>query len=47
MDTYFICVYDVYKAYHLRMNSKELIKALEKDGWVLRGQKLLKQAGMK
>jgi predicted RNA binding protein YcfA (HicA-like mRNA interferase family) len=30
------CVYDVY---HLLMNSKELIKLLEKDGWILRGSK--------
>jgi predicted RNA binding protein YcfA (HicA-like mRNA interferase family) len=39
MDTWHICVYDVYINYHLRMNIKELIKALEKDGWVLRGSK--------
>ena len=39
MDTFYICVYDVYINYHLRMNSKELIKALEKDGWILRGSK--------
>jgi len=39
MDTQHICVYDVYVIYHLRMNSKELIKALEKDGWVLWGSK--------
>ena len=39
MDTRHICVYDVYLIYHLRMNSKVLIKALEKDGWVLRGSK--------
>mgnify|MGYP002129098577 FL=1 len=39
MDILLICVYDVYINYHLRMNSKELIKALEKDGWVLRGSK--------
>ena len=32
MDTHFICVYDVYIIYNLRMNSKELIKVLEKDG---------------
>jgi predicted RNA binding protein YcfA (HicA-like mRNA interferase family) len=32
-------VYDVYRIYNLRMNSKELIKALEKDGWVFRGSK--------
>jgi predicted RNA binding protein YcfA (HicA-like mRNA interferase family) len=30
------CVYDVY---NLLMNSKELIKLLEKDGWILRGSK--------
>jgi len=29
----------VYINYHLLMNSKELIKALEKNGWVLRGSK--------
>ena len=39
MDTLHICVYDVYRIYNLRMNSKELIKSLEKDGWVLRGSK--------
>ena len=39
MDTYPICVYDVYRIYNSGMNSKELIKALEKDGWVLRGSK--------
>ena len=39
MDTIPICVYDVYKIYNVLMNSKELIKALEKDGWVLRGSK--------
>ena len=39
MDTYPICVYDVYKIYNVGMNSKELIKLLEKDGWVLRGSK--------
>ena len=39
MDTIPICVYDVYKIYNALMNSKELIKALEKDGWVLRGSK--------
>ena len=36
MDIIYICVYDVY---NLQMNSKELIKLLEKDGWVLRGSK--------
>lgn len=36
MDITLICVYDVY---NLQMNSKELIKLLEKDGWVLRGSK--------
>ena len=39
MDTILICVYDVYIFYNALMNSKELIKALEKDGWVLRGSK--------
>ena len=39
MDTHHICVYDVYRIYNLRMNSKKLIKALAKDGWVLRGSK--------
>lgn len=39
MDTTQICVYDVYRIYNSWMNSKELIKALEKDGWVLRGSK--------
>lgn len=39
MDTYPICVYDVYEFYNSRMNSKELIKALEKEGWVLRASK--------
>ena len=39
MDTHHICVYDVYVICHLRMNSKELIKTIEKDGWVLRGSK--------
>ena len=39
MDTIPICVYDVYRFYNASMNSKELIKALEKDGWVLRGSK--------
>ena len=39
MDTLHIYVYDVYVIYHLRMNGKELIKSLEKDGWVLRGSK--------
>jgi predicted RNA binding protein YcfA (HicA-like mRNA interferase family) len=39
MDTRSICVYDVYIIYNLWMNSKELIKVLEKDGWVLRGSK--------
>lgn len=39
MDTNPICVYDVYRIYNSRMNGKELIKALEKDGWVLRGSK--------
>jgi predicted RNA binding protein YcfA (HicA-like mRNA interferase family) len=39
MDTALICVYDVYKIYNSWMNSKELIRALEKDGWVLRGSK--------
>jgi len=29
----------VYDVYHLLMNSKELIKLLEKDGWILRGSK--------
>jgi predicted RNA binding protein YcfA (HicA-like mRNA interferase family) len=32
-------VYDVYRIYNSGMNSKELIKTLEKDGWVLRGSK--------
>ena len=36
MDIIQNCVYDVY---HLLMNSKELIKLLEKDGWILRGSK--------
>jgi predicted RNA binding protein YcfA (HicA-like mRNA interferase family) len=39
MDTALFCVYDVYGIYNLAMNSKELIKVLEKDGWVLRGIK--------
>jgi predicted RNA binding protein YcfA (HicA-like mRNA interferase family) len=39
MDTALICVYDVYRIYNSRMNSKELIKALEKEGWVLRSSK--------
>lgn len=39
MDTWPICVYDVYRIYNSQMNSKELIKALEKDGWVLRSSK--------
>ncbi|CAM3689997.1 YcfA family protein [Polynucleobacter arcticus] len=39
MDTNLFCVYDVYRIYNSRMNSKELIKALEMDGWVLRGSK--------
>ena len=39
MDTALICVYDVYIIYNSWINSKELIKALEKDGWVLRGSK--------
>jgi len=39
MDTYPICVYDVYIIDNVGMNSKELIEALEKDGWVLRGSK--------
>jgi predicted RNA binding protein YcfA (HicA-like mRNA interferase family) len=39
MDTRSIGVYDVYIIYNLWMNSKELIKVLEKDGWVLRGSK--------
>ena len=29
----------MYDVYHLLMNSKELIKLLEKDGWILRGSK--------
>ena len=29
----------VYDVYDLLMNSKELIKLLEKDGWILRGSK--------
>ena len=36
MDIIQNCVYDVY---HLLMNCKELIKLLEKDGWILRGSK--------
>ena len=36
MDIIQNCVYDVY---NLLMNSKELIKLLEKDGWILRGSK--------
>jgi predicted RNA binding protein YcfA (HicA-like mRNA interferase family) len=36
VDTIQNCVYDVY---NLQMNSKELIKLLEKDGWILRGSK--------
>lgn len=36
MDTDSIFVYDVYNS---SMNSKELIKLLEKDGWMLRGSK--------
>ena len=39
MDTGPICVYDVYIIDNVGMNSKELIEALEKDGWVLRGSK--------
>jgi len=39
MDTCHICVYDVYRIYNLGMNSKELIKALEKGGWLLRSSK--------
>ena len=39
MDTIPICVYVLYRFYNASMNSKELIKALEKDGWVLRGSK--------
>ncbi len=29
----------MYSVYNERMNSKELIKLLEQDGWVLRGSK--------
>jgi predicted RNA binding protein YcfA (HicA-like mRNA interferase family) len=29
----------VYDVYNFEMNSKELIKLLERDGWVLRGSK--------
>lgn len=29
----------VYDVYNLLINSKELIKLLEKDGWILRGSK--------
>jgi len=32
-------VYSVYSVYNRRMNSKELIKLLEADGWVLRGSR--------
>lgn len=39
MDTYLFCVYGVYRIYKSRINSKELIKALEMNGWVLRGSK--------
>lgn len=39
MDTNFFYVYDVYSIYNSWMNSKELIKTLEKDGWILRGSK--------
>ena len=39
LDNNPIRVYDVYIIYHLWMNSKALIKALENDGWVLRGSK--------
>ncbi|SNX28908.1 Predicted RNA binding protein YcfA, dsRBD-like fold, HicA-like mRNA interferase family [Polynucleobacter meluiroseus] len=39
MDNTSYYVYSVYIIYNLLMNSKELIKALEKDGWVLRGSK--------
>ena len=39
LDNNPIRVYDVYEIYNSWMNSKELIKALEKDGWVLRGSK--------
>lgn len=39
MDTNLFYVYDVYRIYNSRMNSKELIKALEIDGWVLRSSK--------
>lgn len=39
MDTTQFYAYDVYRIYNSWMNSKELIKALEKDGWILRGSK--------
>lgn len=32
-------MYDVYRIYNAWMNSKDLIKALETNGWVLRGSK--------
>ena len=39
LDNNPIRVYDVYEIYNWWMNSKELIKALEKDGWVLRSSR--------
>lgn len=32
-------MYDVYEMYNERMNSKDLIKKLTADGWMLRGSK--------
>jgi predicted RNA binding protein YcfA (HicA-like mRNA interferase family) len=39
MDAPLIYVYDVYRIYNALMNSKELLKALDKDDCVLRGSK--------
>lgn len=34
-----LCVWCVKYVYHTQMNSKELLKLLERDGWIMRNSK--------
>ena len=34
-----VCVWCVYYVYNTQMNSKELLKLLERDGWIMRNSK--------
>jgi len=38
-STLLLYVYDVYCVYNTQMNSEELLKLLERDGWIMRNSK--------